>query len=157
MPMPRVVRKVAHLAGRGPGVYGSARRAGASHRQALEVVAASVGALTGAARRENGERGRQNAMRHFAWQAYLAARLGQSVARHVADGYEDGSPDAADSRIDQRNNARAWQYAAAHGNEIRSLGRRAALEHLLDVAASEWSAGRLAGRRHARLRRPPQV
>ena len=146
MPRSRTARKLAHLAGRGPGVYSSARRAGASRRQGLEVVAASVGALAGAARREDGEPGRQNAMRHFAWQAYLAARMGQSVARRVAVEYEPGSPDAADSAVDERNNARAWQYAAAHGSQIRALGRRAALDHLMEVAAEEWAAGRLARR-----------
>lgn len=154
MPIPRALRKLLHLGRRGPRVYGSARRAGASRRQAVEVVLASVAALTEAARRDNGERGRQNAMRHFVWQAYLAARVGQTIARHVADDYERGSPDAADSAVDERNNAVAWQYAAAHADRIRDLGRRAAIAHLADVAAQAWTEGELARRGPAGGTRP---
>lgn len=143
MTVSQTLRKFVHLARRGPLIHRSARRAGARHVQALEVVAASAAAFAQAARLDNGERGRQNAMRHFIWQGYLASRVGQSIARQVADDYEEGSPDPVDSRVDSHNNAVAWQWAAGHGQQLSRLSRRAALVRLARVAAAKWSDGSL--------------
>ena len=108
---------------------------------------ASGAAFAEAARRSNGEPGRQNAMRHFIWQGYLASRVGQTIARQVADDYEQGSPNEVDSSFDEHHNAVAWQYAAGLGSQIRGLDRGRALKELARVAAEKWSDGSLRGQR----------
>ena len=72
-----------------------ARRAGPVG--ATQVVLISAAATRVAASRGRGEPGRQNAVRHFVWQALITARLGLPVAQAVAEAQETGTPNAADS------------------------------------------------------------
>ena len=80
-----------------------------------------------AARRGRGEPGRQNAVRHFVWQALITARLGLPVARAVAEAQETGTPNAADSQVDRHNNAVGQEYGAAHADELAGGSVNAAL------------------------------
>ncbi|PVG81416.1 hypothetical protein DDE18_18180 [Nocardioides gansuensis] len=126
-----------------PTLYQAARKAGASHADAADVMAASATALSVAAARNDGTPGRQNAMRHFIWQAYLAGRHGLEVAQAVAAAQEDGRNAPVDSRIDEQNNAVGQRYGVAQAAEIREGSMRAALDRLADVAAEKWEAGEL--------------
>jgi hypothetical protein len=101
-----------------PRLFAAALRAGAGPVGATQVVLISGAAASVAARRGRGEPGRQNAVRHFAWQALITARLGLPVAQAVAEAQETGSPDAADSRVDRHNNAAGQEYGAAHADEL---------------------------------------
>jgi hypothetical protein len=127
-----------------PRLYRAARQAGASSTAALDVLAVSAGALELAARRGAGERGRQNAVRHFTWQAVLTGRHGIHVARAVADAQERGSTRLRDSAVDQRNNAAGQAWGHAHEHELAGRPRRRALETAFTAAMSKWAAGELA-------------
>ena len=129
-----------------PRLYVAARGAGADRAQALAAVRVSAVTLATtlalAARRPREWR-RSNAVRHFCWQALLAARHGPAVADALAQAHERGSGDPADSAVDRANNAAGQRYAAEHGAELRRLPLRRALLHLARVADVEWAAGRL--------------
>ncbi|CAA9375686.1 DUF6973 domain-containing protein [uncultured Nocardioides sp.] len=126
-----------------PRLYAAARSAGADHRDAAALVSASASALMVAARRHPHEWRRQNAVRHFAWQALLTARYGVEMARALADAHERGSSDAVDSSVDRANNAAGQAYGAAHAAQLRRGPVGATLTHLVEVAEREWAAGRL--------------
>ncbi len=130
-----------------PRLYAAARGSGASRRDAVGMVAVSAAALVIAARRHPGAWRQQNAVRHFAWQALLAARYGLDAASALAQAQEQRSTDAADSAVDRANNTAGQQYAAAHSAELRSGGTWATLTRLAEAAEAEWAAGRLSGRR----------
>jgi hypothetical protein len=127
-----------------PRLYRAARQAGASTRAALDVLAASAMVLALAARRGPGERGRQNAVRHFTWQAVLTGRHGIHVARAVADAQERGSTRLRDSAVDQRNNAAGQAWGHAHEHELAGRSLRAAVEVAFAAAMSKWGGGELA-------------
>jgi hypothetical protein len=126
-----------------PRLFGAALRAGAGPAGAAEVIAISGGATSIATRRARGVPGRQNAVRHFTWQALITARLGPDLARAVAEAQETGTPNAADSRIDRHNNAVGQEYGAAHAAELSALPMSEALEHLAEVGLEKWAAGDL--------------
>jgi hypothetical protein len=94
--------------------------------------------------RAAGVPGRQNAVRHFVWQALLAARYGERVARQVAEAQERGSVQPLDSETDRRNNAAGLAYGVAHATEIGALSRRRAMRDLLRAGLAAWDAGELA-------------
>ena len=107
------------------------------------MVAISAGAAGVAARRGRGERGRQNAVRHFVWQALVTARFGHQVARTVAEAQESGARREADSRVDRHNNTVGQEYGAAHAAELCESSATEALEALAAVALEKWSAREL--------------
>jgi hypothetical protein len=143
------LRAAAHAAAGAPGLYRAARRAGAGYRDALDVLACSGVVLFLVAPRAAGVRGRQNAVRHFVWQALLAARHSEAVARAVADAQEAGSTQPLDSAADRRNNAVGQAYGCAHARDLAGLPLRVALAELLETGLAKWEAGELvtAGRR----------
>jgi hypothetical protein len=126
-----------------PRLFGAALRAGAGPAGAAQVIAMSGGATSVATRRARGVPGRQNAVRHFAWQALLTARLGLELARAVAEAQETGTPNATDSRVDRHNNALGQEYGVAHAAELSALPISDALERLAEVGLQKWAAGEL--------------
>ncbi len=130
-----------------PRLYAAARGSGASHRDALGMVAASTAALVIAARRHPSEWREQNAVRHFSWQAFLTARYGREAASALALAHEQRSSDAADSAVDRANNTAGQEYAAAHSADLQHGAVWATVTSLAEVAEGEWAAGRLSGRR----------
>ncbi|GAA3380740.1 hypothetical protein GCM10020367_69230 [Streptomyces sannanensis] len=76
---------------------------------AISYIAASM----------TGNGNRNNAIRHFIWQAALTFLLGHRAAVVLGNAHEWGEGGRADSRIDQRNNTRARNFA------ISGRGRRA--------------------------------
>ena len=144
-PLPRFVRPVLHAAGGAPRLYRAARDAGTGRIEALRLLVTSAVVLLLVARRAAGVPGRQNAVRHFVWQAELATRHGPGVARAVAEAEERDSTRPRDSAIDRRNNAIGREYAAGHATELAGLGAVAGLRRLLRVGLARWDAGELAG------------
>ncbi len=126
-----------------PRLYRAARRAGASTSDASGVLLVSVVALSTAARRSPGRFGRQNALRHFAWQACLAARYGIEIARAVAVEQERGTRRPEDTAVDEHNNEVGRRFGAEHAGELRALPVRAAIGRLCDVAEPMWRLGEL--------------
>lgn len=126
-----------------PSLYAAARAAGAGHAAAADVMAASAGALRIAAARSDGTRGRQNAMRHFVWQAYIAGKHGVRVAEAVAAAQEEGRSTPVDSGVDAHNNAVGAAYGIEHADEISDASMGEALGRLADVAAAKWADGEL--------------
>ena len=127
-----------------PRLYRAARQSGASSREAAAVVATSAAALVVAARRAPGRPARQNAVRHFAWQAVLTARHGRTVAAAVADAQERGSVRLRDTAVDQRNNAAGQSWGHAHQAELTSGTAGSALDRACAAALQLWEAGELA-------------
>lgn len=132
-----------HAATGVPRLYAAALRAGASPVEAARMLVISSGALTVASRRGRGVPGRQNAVRHFVWQALLTARHGRPLAQALADAQETGTPNAVDSRVDRHNNASGQGYGAAHAGELSVGTVSAALEALAGVALAKWDRGEL--------------
>lgn len=126
-----------------PRLYRAARGAGASARVAGGVLLVSVVAMSTAAARSPRLFGRQNALRHFAWQACLTARYGVEVARAVAVAQERGTRRPEDTAVDEHNNEVGRKYGAEHARELRELPVRAAVARLCDVAEPMWSSGEL--------------
>jgi len=137
------LRAAVHAAAGVPRLFRAARRAGAGHRDAADVLLCSAWVLFGVAPRAAGARGRQNAVRHFVWQAVLTARHGEGVARSVADAQEEGSRQPLDSAADRRNNAVGQAYGAAHVRDLAGVPLRTTLEELLEVGLTKWQAGEL--------------
>jgi hypothetical protein len=137
-------RAALHAAGGAPRLFRAARRAGAGRGESLQLLVSSAIVLFLVAPRAAGEPGRQNAVRHFVWQASLTARHGEVVARAVADAQEQGSTQPLDSTTDRRNNAVAQEYGAAHASELSALPVSTALRELLRVGLAKWGAGELA-------------
>jgi hypothetical protein len=107
------------------------------------VLRISEASLRVAATRGAGVPGRTNALRHFLWQALLAARLGDDVARAVAAAQESGTPHRKDSAVDEHNNAVGREHGAAHAARLREGSIGDALALLVPVALEKWDAGEL--------------
>ena len=137
------LKKAVRTVAGAPTLYAAARGAGAGHAAAVEVLAASAASLRLAAARADGTRGRQNAMRHFIWQAYLAGRHGVEVAQAVAAVQEQGRATPVDSRLDAHNNAVGVSYGIEHADEIADGPMAQVLSGLADVAAQKWEDGEL--------------
>lgn len=138
------LRAALHAAAGAPRLHRAARTAGAGPVDALELLVQSAVVLFVVAPRAAGVPGRQNAVRHFVWQALLAARYGERVARQVGDAQEQGSAQPLDSEADRRNNAAGLAYGVAHASELGARSRRRALQHLLEAGLAAWDAGELA-------------
>jgi hypothetical protein len=126
-----------------PRVFNAARAAGASSSGAADVMAASAAAIEVAASRSDGTPGRQNAVRHFIWQAYIAGRHGAAVAEAVATAQEEGRNTPHDTRVDLHNNAVGRDYGIAHAAEVGRGSVLDALRGLAEVAEEKWAAGEL--------------
>ena len=137
------LRTALHAATVVPRLFSAALRAGAGPVGATQVVLISGAAARVAARRGRGQPGRQNAVRHFVWQALITARLGLPVAQAVAEAQETGTPNAADSRVDRHNNAVGQEYGAAHADELAGGSVDAALTALAGVALEKWALDEL--------------
>lgn len=146
------LRAALRVAGGAPRLYRSARGAGAGPAQAAGVLAVSALVLFVVAPRAAGVPGRQNAVRHFVWQAALTSRYGVDVARAVAAAQEQGSVEPLDSAADLRNNAAGQAYGAAHAEELAGTPLRRAFDDLLAAGLELWSAGELATARSAAAR-----
>src|SRR4051812_16673215 len=144
------LRAAAHAAAGVPRLFRAARRAGAGYRDATDVLVCSAWVLFMVAPRAAGARGRQNAVRHFVWQAVLTARHGEGVARSVADAQEEGSVQPLDSVTDRRNNAVGQAYGAAHARDLEAVPLRTTMAELLEVGLTKWQAGELASTRRGR-------
>ena len=127
-----------------PGLYRAARAAGTGRRDAVAMLLLSAVVLFVVAPRAAGVRGRQNAVRHFVWQALLTARYGTEVARALGDAQERGGTDPADAAADRHNNAVAQAYGAAHSRDLRDSSTAAALRALLRAGLRLWDSGELA-------------
>lgn len=134
----RQLRNALRLLGSGvPRLWRAARSAGASRADAVDVVVASLLAFVLSARGGGVGWRQQNAVRHFTWQAYLAARHGEPLARAVGEAQESGSADPDDSRVDEENNRAGRAHGVAHAGELAG-GRRATLTALVEVARRKW-------------------
>ena len=140
----RLTGTVRNGLGGAPRLSRAARRSAAPGREAVAVVAPSAAALLLAARRAPGRPARQNAVRHFAWQAVLTARHGLTLARAAADAQERGSVRPRDTAVDQRNNATGQAWGHAHEAELRSGTARAAIDRACTAALKLWDQDELA-------------
>lgn len=138
-----VVQQAIHAGTGVPRLYVAALRAGLGPSGAAEVLLISRAALASAARHGRGVPGRTNAMRHFMWQAVLAARFGVDAARQVASAQETGTPSRRDSRVDEHNNAVGRSYGTAHASELEGLSPSEAMTSLVPVALALWESGEL--------------
>jgi hypothetical protein len=126
-----------------PGVYRAARSAGLGRREALRVLGASA-YTWGLARKRFPRRWRaENAVRHFVWQAWLAATYGREVAETIGQAHERIATDAADSAVDRENNRIGQAYGVANAERIRADAMRPAQSALADEADRRWRAGQL--------------
>lgn len=141
-----------------PGMYRTARsRLGAL--QAARVLVAAALCLVLAAVRAGGRPRTQNALRHFAFSAWLAARYGEEVARLITDEHERHSRQALDSEADQRNNAVGRRHGLRHHDELASRSTPVAVWRLLRAGRRQWHAGQLWAVRHGAVEPsvvPPQ-
>jgi hypothetical protein len=137
-------RAAMHAAAGAPRLYRAARDAGAGRGDAVTILLLSAVVLFVVAPRAAGVPGRQNAVRHFVWQALLTARHGEQVARALADTQERGSTDPADSAADRHNNDVAQAYGAANARALRDCSTTAALRALLQAGLRLWDGGELA-------------
>ncbi len=143
-PLGSAAHRVSHTAAKLPRILSAARGAGASSTEAVRILALSTLVLLEANRRSGGRRRRENAVRHFAWQALLEARHGTAVAEEVAAANEAGSSDARDSAIDERNNAAGRAWATTHRTELAGVPFREAVRRAFEEAIRQWDAGELA-------------
>ncbi len=65
-------------------------------------------------------------MRHFVWQAWIAATYGREVAEAVGRAHEKIATDAADSAIDRENNRIGQEHGVAHAERISADAMRPA-------------------------------
>ena len=138
------LRAAVHALLGAPRLYRAARVAGADVRDALGLLGTSALVLFVIAPRAAGVPGRQNAARHFVWQALLTARYGEPVAQAVAQAQEAGSVRPLDSQVDRRNNAAGRAYGAAHTAELTGVSVLDAARAALRAALAAWDAGDLA-------------
>ena len=137
------LRAAVHALAGTPRLFAAAHRAGAGLRGSVRVLVTSAEVLFLVAPRAAGVPGRQNAVRHFVWQAALTARHGSAVATAVGEAQERGSTRSRDSAADRHNNAVGRRHGAAHAEELARLPSRAALDSLLGAALAAWEAGEL--------------
>ena len=125
-----------------PGLYRVAREE-VGTREALVVVASSAWTLVLALLQTAGRPRMRNAVRHFAWSAWLAARYGVEVAEAVAAEHELHSLDPLDSEADEHNNRAGRRYGSLRRERV--LGRPGpwAIWELARVGRRRWRAGRL--------------
>ena len=126
-----------------PSVYGAARSAGLGRRDALRVLEASANALLVAKRRYPRRWRAENAVRHFVWQAWLAATYGPDVAAAIGHAHERLATDGADTAVDRENNRLGQEYGVAHAGRIRASAMRPAQSALADEAGRLWDMGQL--------------
>ena len=140
----RRLRAALHAAAGAPRLFRAARSAGAGPVESGELLSLSAVVLFVVAPRAAGVPGRQNAVRHFVWQALLAARYGERVARGVADAQEHGSVQPLDSATDRRNNAAGLAHGVARATDLGASSLRRTLRDLLRAGLAAWDAGELA-------------
>lgn len=140
-----MVRAALHAAGGAPQLFRAARSAGAGRVESIRLLATSALVLFVVAPRAAGVPGRQNAVRHFVWQAVLSARHTEHVAHAVAEAQEHGSVREKDSAVDRHNNEAGRAYGVAHADQLSATSEPAALGSLLHVGLTKWEAGELAG------------
>jgi hypothetical protein len=136
------LRVVGTVLGGVPGTYRAAR-AVAGHRVAAGVLAASGWSLLVALVNTGARPRLRNAVRHFTWSAWLAARYGDAVARAVTEEHELHSLDLRDSEADERNNRAGRRYGAVHRAEILQRPAPVAIWRLAAAGRRRWHAGRL--------------
>lgn len=124
-------------------MYGAARSAGLGHLDAVRVLQASAYSLLIARKRYPRHWRAENAVRHFVWQAWLAATYGRAVSRAVGRAHERVSADTDDSAVDEQNNRLGQEYGLAHAEQIRARATRRALSALADEAGALWDKGQL--------------
>ena len=125
-------------------MYGAARAAGLGRREAVRVLEASAYALVLARKRYPRRWRAENAVRHFVWQAWLAATYGPEVADAIGRAHERlSASDAGDSTVDRENNRIGQEYGVAHAERIRASAMRPAQSALADEAGRLWDAGQL--------------
>jgi hypothetical protein len=107
------------------------------------VLAGSAYALMLAKKRYPRRWRAENAVRHFVWQAWLAATYGRGVAEAIGRAHERVATDAADSAVDRENNRIGQEYGAAHAGQIATGAMRPALTALADEAGRLLDAGQL--------------
>lgn len=140
------LRNAVRLAWSGvPRLWRAARAAGAGRGAAADVVLASLLAFVAASRGGPTRWRRSNALRHFTWQAYLAARHGQDLAVALAEAQERGSADPVDTAVDEENNRRGRDYGLANAAQLRRGSRLGAVRRLDRAARELWERGELAG------------
>lgn len=125
-----------------PGTYRAAS-AVAGPRVALGVLAASAWSLLLAVVNTDGRPGLRNAVRHFAWSAWLTARYGDAVTDAVTTEHELHSLDPRDSEADERNNRAGQRYGRVHRDEILDARAPQAIWRLVRVGRRRFHAGRL--------------
>ncbi|MFV0525068.1 MAG: DUF6973 domain-containing protein [Acidimicrobiales bacterium] len=128
---------------RAPGHYSVARRAGAGRLEALRILHLTGLALTLTPWRAAGKPGRVNAVRHFSWQAVVAARHGPDLARALADAQEVGAVDPADSALDVHNNAAGQAYGEANRSGLTEPRPYRAVTAAITAGLVAWEAGAL--------------
>src|SRR5262245_5571250 len=122
-----------------PGIYRSASsRLGALEGWRVLAVAGSCLAL--ATLRAGGRPRAQNALRHFAFSAWLAARYDEPVARSITDEHERHTRQPLDSETDQRNNEVGRRYGLRHPEA--SAGTPVAVWRLMRTGRDQWREGR---------------
>ena len=125
-----------------PGLYRAAR-AEVGRREAVLTVAASGWALVAAVAVGRGRPRLTNAVRHFAWSAWLTARYGADVAAAVTGEHELYSLDRLDSEADQHNNRVGRRYGTTHRDLVLERRTPWAVWALAEVGRRRWYAGRL--------------
>lgn len=157
MPISQARNALRMLTSGAPRLWQAARGAGAGPAAATEVVMDSALAFSSAVTGSPTQWRRQNAVRHFVWQALLTARHGEAVAAAVGEAQEQGSADARDSEVDRANNELGRAYGSAHAAELTRLGRRDAVTRLAGVAAEKWASRELSAQPLADGRDPRDV
>jgi hypothetical protein len=125
-----------------PGLYRAAREE-VGTREAVVVVAASAWAVVVALFRSAGRPRMRNAVRHFAWSAWLAARYGVDVAEAVTAEHELHSLDPLDSEADEHNNRAGRRYGSLRRARVLQRPGPWAIWELARVGRQRWRAGRL--------------
>ena len=138
-----VLGQAIHSATGVPRLYAAALKAGLGPGGAAQVLRISQAALQSAAVHGRGVPGRTNAMRHFMWQALLAARFGVEAAQEIASAQEAGTPNRRDSRVDEHNNAVGRAYGAGHAGDLTAGSISDALALLVPVALEKWESDEL--------------
>lgn len=110
-------------------------------RTAVAVCLGSFWALVFAAVRGGGRPRLANALRHFAWSAWLTTTYDADLARGIGEKHEAHSTQRLDSLADTRNNAAGRAYAA-HGEAVAGP-TPVALWRWVGAGIPEWRAGRL--------------